>query len=135
MLFRGSTWTRLLSGEIAVKHAVINLSRGLAKRLLHTSDTLLRLFPFLSREYREVNEAFARIEARRAPLSLIYADDDPGLAHLEHHFGEGGRNVSRYRNVSLQFVEKTDHNLSTPEAREVFVQEVLELAREFKPSA
>lgn len=135
MLFRGATWKRLLSGEIAVKHAVVNVSRGLAKRLLHTSDTLLRLFPFLSREYREVHGAFAQIEARGAPLSLVYADDDPGLAHLEHHFGEGGRHISRFRNVSIRFLEHTDHNLSTPEAREVFVNQVLDMARGFGPKA
>ncbi len=135
MLFRGSTWKRMLSGEIALKHAVINVSRGLAKKALHASETVLRLFPFLSREYREVHGAFDALEARKVPLSLLYADDDPGLAHLNHHFGEGGRNISRYRNVSLRFLAGTDHNLSTADAREVFVQEVLEMARQFKPDA
>jgi hypothetical protein len=130
MLFKGSTWKRMISGEIAVKHAAVNLTRLIGKRMLHASETVLQLFPFLSREYREVHGAFAKLEARDVPLSLLYADDDPGIAHLFHHFGEKGQRMQRFRNVSLRFLTKTDHNLSTPEARQVFNDEVITMARQ-----
>lgn len=133
MLFRGSTWKRILCGEVNLKFGLINIGRLLTKRLLHASETVLTVFPFLSHEYREVRHAFATLKDRGAILSLLYADDDPGMAHLTQHFGDNGRKLEAFDNVSIQFLANTDHNLSTPEAREIFVSELLAMAKRFPP--
>lgn len=133
LLFKGSTWKRLVSGKIEVRHAVVNVSRILAKRALHASETVLRLFPFLSKEHLAVHNALSRLEERQVPLTLLYSNDDPGIAHLVQHFGKEGRRINRFRNISLRFLQDTDHNLSTPEARDVFVGELLDMARRFQP--
>ena len=134
MLLNAQTWKRMLSGEIDVKAGLVNITRGLAKRMLHCSERVLQTFPFLSREYREVHSAFNYLQARQADISLLYADDDPGMAHLEHHFGERGRKVTAaYPGVRLELIPATDHNLSTPAAREIFVREVREMALRHPP--
>nr|WP_316651635.1 alpha/beta hydrolase [uncultured Gellertiella sp.] len=133
-LFQASTWLRILKGEIAVKHALVNISGAVAKRLLHMSETVLQALPFLSPDYREVQQAFTQLQERRAALSLLYAEGDPGLANLVHHFGERGQKIARFANVSLGFIADTDHNLSTPEAREIFIAGVLAMARRFPPA-
>ena len=134
MLFQGKTWKRIVNGEINLRYAVVNISHGLLKKALHASETVLQIFPFLSREYREVQNAFHHLQQRKAAVSLLYADDDPGVAHLVHYFGEDGTRLSRFDNVSIRFLSGTDHNLSTPEARDVFAEAMEKMAMEYPPA-
>lgn len=135
MLFQGKTWKRIARGEIDLRRGVLNISQGLLKKALHASETILQTFPFLSHEYREVQNAFQNLQQRKAAVSLLYADDDPGVAHLVHYFGEGGARLSRFDNVEIRFLSETDHNLSTPEAREVFAEAMEKMALTFPPAS
>ncbi|TRB04732.1 hypothetical protein EXN61_17520 [Agrobacterium tumefaciens] len=122
---QGATFKRLVSGDVDVVSAGLNIVKATWKRL---STKTARLFRRGSEEGRAVYSAFDSHKARGTAISLLYSDNDDGLEHFRYYFDADGGGLSTYRNVSLTIIADADHNLSTPEAKKIFIDAVKRLA-------
>ncbi|MEZ2129964.1 MULTISPECIES: alpha/beta hydrolase [unclassified Sinorhizobium] len=132
---RLETWRRIAKGDIKLKNAVINIGKALSKKAIAKVSPILKYFPFMPEEFREVQRSFAQLKARKVPLSLIYSESDVGLQHFSHHFGADGAGLKHYPNATLTMIADADHNLTPPEARQVFHEAVRTMALRFPPKA
>lgn len=124
LLKQGSTWRRLLGGEVHVRAIALALAR--------------RAGPALRRWFRLIRDGLggasvarriARLRARGAEIRLIYSEGDPGLAALRRHLGRSPERVARALGAPVEIVPATDHNLSTAEAQERLAAQVRALVR------
>lgn len=129
---QGATFKRLFSGDVDVTSAGLNIVKATMKRL---STKTARLFRRGSEEGRAVYGAFDALKAKGTAVSLLYSDNDDGLEHFQYYFDTDGRGLSAYRNVSLTIIPDADHNLSTPDAKKIYIDAVKRLALKGKPSA
>ena len=127
-LLRRDTWQRIASGRINLKYAVINTAKSLGKRSLRMAGPLLEALPALSRERREVHQAFQTIENRGAGVSLFYSAGDVGLEHFRLHFGADGEKLQRYPHSRHQIVADADHEMTTESARDSYLNEIMAVA-------
>ncbi|WP_332303600.1 serine aminopeptidase domain-containing protein [Rhizobium sp. GR12] len=129
---QGATFKRLLSGDVDVMSAGLNIAKATLKKL---STKTARLFRSSSEEGRAVYSAFEKLKAKGTAISLLYSDNDDGLEHFQYYFDADGRGLSAYRNVSLTIIPDADHNLSTPEAKRAYIDAVMRLALKGKSPA
>ncbi|CUX33405.1 conserved hypothetical protein [Agrobacterium fabrum str. J-07] len=129
---QGATFKRLISGDVDVASAGLNILKATMKRL---STKTARLFRRGSEEGRAVFGAFDRLKAKNTAVHLLYSDNDDGLEHFQYYFDADGDGLAAYRNVSLTIIPDADHNLSTPEAKTIYIETVKRLALERKPPA
>ncbi|WP_045021302.1 serine aminopeptidase domain-containing protein [Agrobacterium arsenijevicii] len=129
---QGATFKRLVSGDVDVVSAGLNIAKATLKKL---SIKTARLSRRGSEEGRAVYDAFDKLKARDSAISLLYSDNDDGLEHFRYYFNADGRGLSAYRNVSLTIIPDADHNLSTPEARKAYIDAVKRLALKGKSPA
>ncbi|MCW0982093.1 alpha/beta hydrolase [Agrobacterium sp. BT-220-3] len=129
---QGATFKRLISGDVDVVSAGLNIVKATLKKL---KTKTARLFRRGSEEGRAVYGAFDRLKAQNTAISLLYSDNDDGLEHFQYYFDADGRGLSAYRNVSLTIIPDADHNLSTPEARKIYIDSVKRLALKGKSPA
>ena len=76
-------------------------------------------------EARQTFDAFAE---RGIPISLIYSERDVGLDDLQLRFGEAGKGLRRYPNVTLTMLPDTDHNITPPRSRAFVLDEIARVA-------
>ena len=129
---QGATFKRLFSGDVDVVSAGLNIVKATMKKL---STKTARLFRRGSEEGRAVYGAFDSLKAKGTAVSLLYSDNDDGLEHFRYYFDADGRGLSAYQNVSLTIIADADHNLSTPEAKMIFIDAVTRLALKGEASA
>ncbi|SCY30434.1 Alpha/beta hydrolase family protein [Rhizobium sp. NFACC06-2] len=129
---QGATFKRLISGDVDVASAGLNILKATMKRL---STKTARLFRRGSEEGRAVFGAFDRLKAKNTTVHLLYSDNDDGLEHFQYYFDADGDGLAAYSNVSLTIIPDADHNLSTPEAKTIYIETVKRLALERKPPA
>ncbi|MFK3779006.1 hypothetical protein [Agrobacterium sp. NPDC089420] len=129
---QGATFRRLISGDVDVASAGLNIVKATIKRL---STKTARLFRWSSEEGRAVYDAFDRLKTKNTAIRLLYSDHDDGLEHFRYYFDADGKGLSAYQNVSLTIIPDADHNLSTPEARKIYIEAVKRQALEGKPPA
>ena len=129
---QGATFKRLISGDVDVVSAGLNIAKATMKRL---STKTARLFRRGSEEGRAVFSAFDRLKAKGIAIRLLYSDNDDGLEHFQYYFDANGEGLAAYRNVSLTIIPDADHNLSTPQAKDIYIEAVKRLALEGKPPA
>lgn len=122
---QGATFKRLISGDVDVVSAGLNIGKATLKRL---STRTARLFRRGSEAGRIVYGAFDALSTKGTSIRLIYSENDDGLEHFHYYFDTGGRGLSAYRNTSLTIIPDADHNLSTPEAKQIYIDAVKELA-------
>lgn len=125
LLRHGSTWRRLLGGEIHVRAIALAIGR--------------RIGPALRRRFRRlmrdglggpsVRRRIARLRARGVTLRLLYSEGDPGLAALRRHLGRSPERVARVLGQPVEIVSGTDHNLSTHDAQDRLAAQVRDLVR------
>ncbi|MFX6011338.1 hypothetical protein ABTE87_21850, partial [Acinetobacter baumannii] len=63
---------------------------------------------------------------------IVFSEDDAGLEELARHFGARGRWLSRMPEVRLNFIAKTDHDLTPPAARDALFAHTLAAAGTWK---
>lgn len=81
--------------------------------------------------YREVTRRLGTLRGRGTKVFLGYSSGDEGLSELDLLFGPQGRRLAAYANVKLGIIDRADHNLSQPHARDWLLTAVLaHLARE-----
>ncbi|WP_205649545.1 alpha/beta hydrolase [Agrobacterium sp. CNPSo 2736] len=124
---QGATFKRLISGDVDVASAGLNIVKATIKRL---STKTARLFRRGSEEGRAVYGAFDKLKANDTAVHLLYSDNDDGLEHFQYYFDANGEGLAAYKNVSLTIIPDADHNLSTPEARQIYIDAVKQLALE-----
>ena len=129
---QSATFKRLISGDVDVVSAGLNILKATMKRL---STKNARLFRRGSEEGRAVFGAFDRLKAKDTTIRLLYSDNDDGLEHFQYYFDANGEGLAAYRNVSLTIIPDADHNLSTPESKKIYIETVKQLALEGKPPA
>ncbi|WP_208612396.1 serine aminopeptidase domain-containing protein [Agrobacterium genomosp. 13] len=129
---QGATFRRLISGDVDVMSAGLNIGKATLKKL---STKTARLFRKGSEEGRAVYGAFEKLKAQNTAISLLYSDNDDGLEHFRYYFDADGKGLSDYRNVSLTIIPDADHNLSTPEAKKIYIDTVKRLALKGKTPA
>ncbi|NWJ23386.1 alpha/beta hydrolase family protein [Rhizobium sp. RM] len=122
---QGATFKRLFSGDVDVVSAVLNIIKATAKKL---STKTARLFRAKSEEGRAVYRAFETLRAKGTIVTLLYSDNDDGLEHFRYYFDSDGRGLGAYANASVTIIPDADHNLSTPQARAVYLETVTRLA-------
>ncbi len=113
LLRRGSTWARLLRGEIGVRA----IGRVLLRRGLCSAQ---RRWKALFRPGPEGGSVARRIRTMRrrgAHLRLVYAAGDPGLSALRRHVGRTPERAARRLGAPVAIISGTDHNLATPDAQ------------------
>ena len=113
MLRHGSTWRRLLGGEVHVRAIALALARRIG-------PALRRRFRRLVREGlgTSVRRRIVRLRARGAEIRLLYSADDPGLAALRRHVGRSPERAARTLGAPVEIIPGIDHNLSTPDAQD-----------------
>lgn len=129
---QGATFKRLISGDVDVASAGLNILKATMRRL---STKTARLFRRGSEEGRAVFGAFDRLKAKNTTVHLVYSDNDDGLEHFQYYFDANGEGLAAYRNVSLTIIPDADHNLSTPEAKTIYIEAVKRLALKGKSTA
>lgn len=122
---QGATFKRLISGDVDVVSAGLNIVKATMKKL---STKTARLFRRGSEEGRAVYRAFDLLKAKGTAVNLLYSDNDDGLEHFRYYFDADGQGLSAYRNVSLTIIPDADHNLSTPEAKRTYMETVKSVA-------
>ncbi|TXN80399.1 alpha/beta fold hydrolase [Methylobacterium sp. WL8] len=118
LLRHGSTWRRLLTGQVGVRA----IGRVLLRRGLRLAD---RRWKALFRPRPAGGSVLRRIGTMRkrgAHLRLVYTAGDPGLPALRRHVGRTPERAARRLGAPVAIVAGTDHNLSTPAAQAELTQ-------------
>ncbi len=113
LLRHGSTWRRLLRGEINTPAIALAIVRRIGPNLRRGIQRLVRD----GLGGPSVRRRIARVQARGATIRLLYSEGDPGLAALRRHVGRSPERVARVLGAPVETVRGTDHNLSTPDAQ------------------
>lgn len=124
LLRQGSTWRRLLGGEVHVRAVAMALARRAGPALRRRFRRLMRDGLGMS-----VPRRIARLRARGAEIRLVYSEGDPGLAALRRHLGRSPERVARTLGAPVEIVPATDHNLSTAGAQDRLAAQVRALVR------
>ncbi|WP_195909622.1 alpha/beta hydrolase [Rhizobium tubonense] len=127
-LLRLQTLRRLYEGNIDVKNAARNVLTSLLWRASRLGQPLLDIFPFLSRRHAAVIGGFQALVRRKVILSLIYSAHDIGLEHFWQHFGKNGGGLRSLPDVRLTIIPDSNHNLTTAQAREIYLNSIEEMA-------
>jgi hypothetical protein len=125
-----STLKRILSGQVDLVAALSNIAGGIGQRLTHR---MLRTVRFALAEGREIRQAFETLHRRQVPLTILYSDEDLGLEQYSYYFGRDGRSHAQWDNVSATIIPDADHNLTPPEAREIYLGAVLQMVARLTP--
>lgn len=125
LLTQGSTWRRLVRGEIHVRP----IAEALARRGF---DAALRRF---RRAWRPINPGgsvarrVAAIRRRGAEIRLLYSAGDPGLIAARRHLGRFPGRADRRLGAPVTVVVGADHNLGSPEAQALLAAQLRGLLR------
>lgn len=121
------TLKRLVGGQIDAKSALRNLATVLSRRAARSARRLLGVLPFLAGTQGPVINGFRALSKRRVDMSLIYSAHDIGLDHLHEHFGQDASGLKHFPEIRLTLIAEADHNLTPPNARSIYLQEVKEM--------
>lgn len=124
-MFSGSTFTRIVKGEVDLLSAGINICKAIWKQV---GVRTARLFRSHNEFGRSVYTAFDDLKARNTKVALLYSENDAGLDHFNYYFDVNGRGLVAYPNVSFSILPNADHNLSPEHARKIYLDKVKELA-------
>lgn len=123
LLARGTTWRRLITGQINVR----TIGRVLASRAFQSIrrrwKDLFRAKPLGGSVPRRI----AAMRRRGMQLRLIYTAGDPGLALLRSQLGRLPRWIERRLGAPVRILAGTDHNFSTLEAQARLSENVREI--------
>jgi alpha-beta hydrolase superfamily lysophospholipase len=128
--FNGATLKRIFSGQVDLAAAISNIAGGVSRRL---TRGVLHAIRFALPEGREIREAFETLHRRGMPLTILYSDGDLGLEQYSYYFGRDGRSHAQWKNVSATIIPDADHNLTPPEARQIYLDAVTQMVGRLAP--
>lgn len=127
LIFTGSTFRRLLRGDVDVKNAVRNFGTVMCRRLASRAGLGNWLSASARMAHAQVLSAFARLGKRKVKLVLLYSENDVGLDHAYQHFGTNAAALARYPNVKMAILPDVDHNFSPESAQQRYFSEIQDL--------
>ena len=125
LLAQGSTWRRLLTGQIRVGA----IGAALARR---GGEAALRR---VRRAWRprvpggSVARRVAVLRRRGAEIRLLYSAGDPGLLAVRRHLGRVPGRAEKRLGAPVTIVPEADHNLGSPHAQVILADAVRDLLR------
>lgn len=122
-ILSGSLFKRVIRGEVNVPAAVKNLAKSFWQKYNANRERLQRL---RGPDGQSTFAIFDAIAERRVPLYLTYSEDDAGFVNFLQYFDKIETAQSRYPNLTIALLPNTDHNLSSVQARQAYLQTVLE---------
>jgi pimeloyl-ACP methyl ester carboxylesterase len=114
---QGTTWMRLLRGEVAVDTVLRSMADRYRARL---TAQLSRLIHRSDGKRARVRSEMAQLAQRGVRTCVVYGSEDPGIDEFTHHFGRTGRRFRRMPGSELVILDDADHNLALPTARRQF---------------
>ncbi|MGE6740448.1 alpha/beta hydrolase [Allorhizobium pseudoryzae] len=132
-LLNPKTVLRVVRGEIDLAGSAKNLAATLLRKVEEQVSSRTGITFRRRAERRAVHGAFECLAAREVPVSLLYSRGDVGTDHLQYHFGPEGRDLGRYPEVSLTFLEETDHNLTPSAARAIYADTIVRMVQRLMP--
>ncbi|SFB53778.1 hypothetical protein SAMN03159496_04805 [Rhizobium sp. NFR07] len=129
--FNRATLKRIFSGEVDLVAALSNIANGLGRRL---TRGVLHAIRFVLPEGREIRQAFETLHRRGMPLAILYSDEDLGLEQYSYYFGRDGCSHVQWENVSATIIPDADHNLTPPEAAQIYLDAVMHMVARLEPS-
>lgn len=115
--FSIETVRRALTGKADLRRAVMNIAKLARRRILRVVAPVLGGLSADARLHNRVLGAFRNLRDRNVPLSLVFSENDVGLARLAEYFGKRQRRFDAYRNLSLTTIAQADHNVTPLQAR------------------
>ena len=123
LLAQGSTWRRLLTGQIRVGAIGAVLARRGAEAALRR----------VRRAWRprvpggSVARRVAALRRRGAEIRLLYSAGDPGLLAVRRHLGRVPGRAEKRLGAAVTIVPDADHNLGSPHAQVMLARAVRDL--------
>ncbi|GLS43098.1 alpha/beta hydrolase family protein [Methylobacterium brachythecii] len=114
MLRQGTSWRRLLRGEIRGWAIGVALARTARARLGARLARLVRPAPAGG----TVAQRIAMIRQRGARIRLVYSAGDRGLQSLHEHLGRTPERIAQRLGEPVVVIDGVDHDLSTAAAQE-----------------
>lgn len=124
-LWRLSTFRRIARGEVDLLSKARQVSSGIGRRLLRP---LVWLTGGLTARERVVCAGFRTLAQRGVSVKLLYSPGDIGLEEFGHFFGAGGGQLVRFSGMSHAVVAGADHNFTPRQARDTYLDAILEMA-------
>jgi Serine aminopeptidase, S33 len=132
-LLKMATFRRIMSGEIHLKAAIVNISRVVLKKIIAMLGPLSAVIPgSTAEEHRIVRAAFVDLARRHVDIALMYSNGDSSQRHLEEHFGPKGERLKSFSNVSIVTLDGVDHNFTPAHARALYLQTIIAMARKHR---
>ncbi len=75
---------------------------------------------------QDVRAWFRGISGRGCEVMLVYSAGDPGLLEFQHWTGPMGNYVTRLPGISLRLIDNADHNLTSRDARDAFLEYLID---------
>lgn len=111
-------WRRMFAGEADLKGIARVLSKRGWARTRHAVRSLLPPAP--GSETALVREQMQALAGRRVHATMIFSDEDPGLAEMTMQFGAKARRLAAYAPARMILLDRADHHFNGREARTRF---------------
>jgi hypothetical protein len=123
------SWRKIMSGKVHLRHGLNNIARQALHKLVASGKPLLRRLgvPVFARG--AIQQAVQAIVKRGTSLTFIYTEGDIGLDHFRRHFDVCGERLTDFPQARFVLVRNAEHNMLTPGARQVLLDEVVAMAQ------
>lgn len=116
-------WLRLLTGRANGRAITAELARRLCARIVARASTALERLFGLSTAGGVARRIALELERKSVQTALMYGPLDEGLDELAIHFGPGGSQLGKLRNITAKVVGKVDHALFSRAARDAVMMQ------------
>lgn len=112
-------WRRMFAGEADLPGIARVLAKRSWTRARHAVRSLLPPAP--GSDTARAREQMRVLTDRRVHTTLVFSDEDPGLADLTMQFGGKGRRIAAYAPARVVMLDQADHHFNGTAARHRFI--------------
>ncbi|NIJ28151.1 alpha/beta superfamily hydrolase [Sphingomonas insulae] len=112
-------WRRMFAGEADLPGIARVLAKRSWTRARHAARSLLPPAP--GSDTARAREQMRVLTDRRVHTTLVFSDEDPGLADLTMQFGARGRRIAGYAPARVVMLDQADHHFNGTAARRRFI--------------
>lgn len=128
-MFTIHTWRKILSGEVAVRQGLTNLSKQVFQKVISKLRPVLNRYGLTIGNADTVHAAVSSVLAREAALTFLYTEGDIGLDYFRRHFDIEENGVRGFSGARFRLIDNAEHNMLTPQAREIFRDEIITMTK------
>ncbi len=128
-IFTIHTWRKILAGEVALRQGLINLSRQVFQKMMAKLGPALTRYGLNVGNADTVHAAVSSVLSRKAALTFLYTEGDIGLDYFRSHFDIEEDGLRGFSGARFRLIENAEHNMLTPQAREIFQDEIVSMVR------